>query len=113
MPKFMSSHTMPARALKREQADQLAQAAQNDPIVKPYPSFLNLSEGKIFCVMEAPMPRLHRMVQENEDALRLRCAGRSGGRLRRGQGRVTGWPIHPIGCQVRTRYKRRCPSART
>ena len=33
---------------------QLAQAAQNDPVVKPYRSFLNLAEGKIFCVMEAP-----------------------------------------------------------
>jgi Protein of unknown function (DUF4242) len=54
MAKFMSSHTMPAGALKREQVDQLAQAAQNDPTVKPYRSFLNLSEGKIVCVMEAP-----------------------------------------------------------
>jgi hypothetical protein len=54
MAKFMSSHTMPPGALKREQIDQLAQAAQQDPIVKPYRSFLNLSEGKIICVMEAP-----------------------------------------------------------
>ncbi|AXK38968.1 nickel-binding protein [Crenobacter cavernae] len=54
MPKFMSSHTMPAGALQREQVDQLAQAAQNDPTVQPYRSFLNLSEGKIFCIMEAP-----------------------------------------------------------
>ena len=54
MPKFMSSHTMPAGALKREQVDQMANAAQGDPVVKPYRSFLNLAEGKIFCVMEAP-----------------------------------------------------------
>jgi len=54
MPKFMSGHTMPAGALKREQVNQLAQAAQNDPKVKPYRSFLNLSEGKVFCIMEAP-----------------------------------------------------------
>jgi hypothetical protein len=54
MPKFMSSHTMPAGALKREQVTQLAQAAQNDPVVRPYRSFLNLAEGKVFCVMEAP-----------------------------------------------------------
>lgn len=53
MPKFMSSHTMPAGALKREQVDQLAQAAQNDPAVTPYRSFLNLAEGKVLCVMEA------------------------------------------------------------
>ncbi len=54
MPKFMSSHTMPAGSLRKEQVDQLAQAAQNDPVVRPYRSFLNLTEGKIVCVMEAP-----------------------------------------------------------
>ena len=54
MPRFMSSHTVPAGALKREQINQLAQAAQNDPVVRPYRSFLNLSEGKVFCIMEAP-----------------------------------------------------------
>ncbi len=54
MPKFMSSHSMPAGALRREQVNQLAQAAQNDPTVRPYRSFLNLSKGKVFCVMEAP-----------------------------------------------------------
>jgi hypothetical protein len=54
MPKFMSSHTVPAGAITREQIDQIAQAAQNDPVVKPYRSFMNLAEGKMFCVMEAP-----------------------------------------------------------
>jgi hypothetical protein len=54
MPKFMSSHTMPAGALQRERVDQLAKAAQSDPVVQPYRSFLNLAEGKVFCVMEAP-----------------------------------------------------------
>ena len=54
MPKFMSSHTMPAGALGREQVNQLAQAAMNDPIVRPYRSFLNLSEGKVCCIMQAP-----------------------------------------------------------
>jgi hypothetical protein len=54
MTKFMSSHTMPAGALNREQVDQMARAAQSDPVVKPYRSFLNLAEGKVFCVMEAP-----------------------------------------------------------
>jgi hypothetical protein len=29
-------------------------AAQADKVVKPYRSFLNLAEGKAFCVMEAP-----------------------------------------------------------
>lgn len=54
MPKFMSSHTMPAGAMQREQVNQMAKAAQQDSIVRPYRSFLNLSEGKVFCVMEAP-----------------------------------------------------------
>jgi hypothetical protein len=54
MPKFMSSHSVPAGAMKREQVDQMAQAAQNDSTVKPYRSFINLAEGKVFCVMEAP-----------------------------------------------------------
>ncbi len=54
MPKFMSSHTMPAGALQREQVNQMAEASRNDATVKPYRSFLNLTEGKVFCVMEAP-----------------------------------------------------------
>ena len=49
----MSSHTVPGGAISREQIDQIAQAAQQDPVVKPYKSFLNLSEGKIMCIMEA------------------------------------------------------------
>jgi hypothetical protein len=54
MPKFMSSHTLPPGAMKREQINQLAEAAKSDPVIKPYRSFCNLSDGKIFCVMEAP-----------------------------------------------------------
>jgi Protein of unknown function (DUF4242) len=54
MPKFMSSHTLPPGAMKREQVNALAEAAKNDPVIKPYRSFCNLSEGKIFCVMESP-----------------------------------------------------------
>jgi hypothetical protein len=54
MLKFMSCHTMPAGALKREQVEQMARAAQSDATVRPYRSFLNLSEGKVCCVMEAP-----------------------------------------------------------
>ena len=54
MLKFISCHTLPAGALKRERVNQLAQAAQSDATVRPYRSFLNLSEGKVCCVMEAP-----------------------------------------------------------
>jgi Protein of unknown function (DUF4242) len=54
MPKFMSSHSVPPGAIKRDQVNQLANAALNDSVIQPYRSFLNLSEGKMFCVMEAP-----------------------------------------------------------
>ena len=60
MSKFMSSHTVPAGAISRDQIDriaQAAQAAQGDPTVKPYRRFMNLSAGGIFCVMEAPDER--------------------------------------------------------
>jgi hypothetical protein len=40
--------------MKREQVNQLAEAAKSDPVIKPYRSFCNLSQGKIVCVMEAP-----------------------------------------------------------
>jgi hypothetical protein len=67
MPKFMSSHTVPAGALTREQINQIAKAAQNDQTVQPYRSFLNLSQGKIVCVMEAPdegaLPKWFRKMQ--------------------------------------------------
>jgi hypothetical protein len=56
MPKFMSSHTVPPGTVSREQVDQLAQAAQSDGTIRPYRSFLNLSEGKLICVMDAPDP---------------------------------------------------------
>jgi hypothetical protein len=54
MSKFMSCHTLPAGALKREQVNQLAEAARCDTTVRPYRSFLNLAEGKVCCIMEAP-----------------------------------------------------------
>ena len=54
MLKFMSCHTLPAGAMKREQINQLAEAARHDPTVRPYRSFLNLTEGKVCCIMEAP-----------------------------------------------------------
>jgi hypothetical protein len=54
MPKFMSSHSVPPGSVSREQVDQLAQAARSDATIHPYRSFLNLSEGKLVCVMEAP-----------------------------------------------------------
>jgi hypothetical protein len=54
MPKFMGIHTLPPGGLTREQVNQFAQASQEDPTVKGYRSFLNLSEGKAVCIIEAP-----------------------------------------------------------
>ena len=54
MPKFMGIHTLPPGGLTREQVNQLAQAAQQDPTVQGYRSFINLSEGKAVCIFEAP-----------------------------------------------------------
>ncbi len=52
MPKFMSTHTMPPGGFTREQLNKFAQAAQQDPLVQGYRSFVNLSEGKATCIME-------------------------------------------------------------
>ncbi len=54
MPKYMSSHTLPPGGFTREKLNGFAQASQDDPAVKGYRSFVNLSEGKAFCVLEAP-----------------------------------------------------------
>jgi hypothetical protein len=53
MRKFMSSHSFPAGGLEREQICQFAEAAQHDDDVRGYRSFVNLSEGKACCVLEA------------------------------------------------------------
>lgn len=53
MPKFMSSHKLPPGGFSRDQVCQLGEAAQKDADVKPYRSFMNLSEGKAFCILEA------------------------------------------------------------
>lgn len=53
MPKFMSTHQLEPNAFTRDQVCQLGETAQKDSDVKPYRSFLNLSEGRGFCVLEA------------------------------------------------------------
>ena len=53
MSKFMSSHQLKPGGFSREQICQVGQAAQHDPDIKPYRSFLNLSEGRAFCVIES------------------------------------------------------------
>jgi len=54
VPKFMSSHTLPPGAMTQGQIEEFASAAQQDPTVRGYRSFVNLSAGKAFCVLEAP-----------------------------------------------------------
>jgi hypothetical protein len=54
MPKFMAIHTLPPGAMSEPQVREIAQAAQQDPAVRGYRSFLNLSEGKICCILDAP-----------------------------------------------------------
>ena len=53
MPKFMSTHTMPPGGFTLEQLNQFSHAAQEDPTVQGYRSFINLSDGKAVCVLEA------------------------------------------------------------
>lgn len=53
MAKFMCTHTLPPGQFTAGQLDQFAHAAQQDPNVKGYRSFVNLAEGKAVCVMEA------------------------------------------------------------
>lgn len=53
MHKYMSSHSFPAGQLTQDQLNRFAEAAQHDPDVRGYRSFTSLSEGKVFCVMEA------------------------------------------------------------
>lgn len=50
----MSIHTLSPEGFTREQLNQFSQAAQQDPTVKGYRSFSNLSEGKVVCILEAP-----------------------------------------------------------
>jgi hypothetical protein len=54
MPKFMALHTLPPGGMTEQQVRELAQAAQQDPTVRGIRSFANLSEGKAFCILEAP-----------------------------------------------------------
>jgi hypothetical protein len=54
MAKFMCTHTV--KGITRDQYCQVAAASQQDPTVKGLQSFANLTEGKIYCVWQAPQP---------------------------------------------------------
>lgn len=53
MAKFMCTHTLPPGQFSADHLRQFAQAAQEDPDVKGYRSFVNLAGGKAVCAMEA------------------------------------------------------------
>jgi hypothetical protein len=52
MAKYMCTHSI--KGVTRDQYCQVAAASQQDPTVKGLQSFANLTEGKIYCVWEAP-----------------------------------------------------------
>jgi len=54
MAKFMCTHTFSPGQFSADEIRELAQAAQEDPIVRGYRAFANTAEGKAICVMEAP-----------------------------------------------------------
>ncbi len=57
MQRFMGMHSFPCGAFTQDQVAQLANAAQHDPVVRGYRSFVNLSQGKAVCIMDAPDER--------------------------------------------------------
>jgi hypothetical protein len=54
MAKFMCTHALPPNGLSREHFCQVAEASQHDPTIKGLQSFANLSEGKVYCIWQAP-----------------------------------------------------------
>jgi len=52
MAKFMCTHTV--KGITREQYSQISEASQKDANVKGLQSYANLTEGKIYCVWQAP-----------------------------------------------------------
>jgi hypothetical protein len=50
--KFLSTHTFPSGAYTYDQICQLADASQREQDVRGYRSFLNLSGGKVVCILE-------------------------------------------------------------
>ena len=52
--RFICTHTLPPHAVTPDQLEGMAKAAQNDPVIRGYRSFMNLSEGHAVCIMEGP-----------------------------------------------------------
>ena len=56
MDKYLCLHTIPGGSMTHQQVCQLADAAQHEENVRGYRSFINLSEGKVACILEATDP---------------------------------------------------------
>lgn len=53
MARFMAIHSLPPHSVSREQAQEISDASQRDEKVHGVRSFINLSEGKVVCIMDA------------------------------------------------------------
>ena len=51
MQQFLCVHTVPPGAISRAQIEQFAEAAQHDPDLRGYRSFMSPSQGKMVCIM--------------------------------------------------------------
>ena len=53
MNRYMCTHHIPPGSVTPDQAREMATELQQDEQVKGYRSFMNLSEGKAVCIIEA------------------------------------------------------------
>ena len=80
--KFMVSHDMP-KGISKEDVIQKMRAGQSDPEIRGYRSFLNLTEGRGFCVFDAPDERrlvdwLNKNKMSYEDIMAVELEGEHG-----------------------------------
>ena len=53
MARFICSHSLPAGVMKDHIMSMFANAAQEATNVRGYRSFMNLTKGRLFCVVDA------------------------------------------------------------
>jgi hypothetical protein len=53
MHKYFCEHRFPVGSLTEEKLCQVAEATQHESNIKGYRSFVNLTEGKVWCILEA------------------------------------------------------------
>ena len=83
MQQFLCVHTVPPGAISRAQIEQFAEAAQHDPDLRGYRSFMSPSQGKMVCIMEAPDEAVvaswfHKMGMPVDSITRLEFEGERG-----------------------------------